>query len=344
MLACMDNPIPHALSSVTLGDPASIESLTMFPLLGPPEVEQPPFYSTLDDAIAGTWTEITEVSDQGSVPELRVVNKGPKPVFILDGEELVGAKQNRVVNLSILVPECTTLTIPVSCVEAGRWRARSRSFSTAPRTQYAAGRAKRMSQVTASMQTAGRRYSDQAEVWADIAAKSARMAVHSETGAMEEIFVRHAAFADRCVETLRPVERQCGALFLIDGRVVGFDLFDSVVTLRRVLPKLVRSVAIDAIDQGMDIVDSNASDVDDHSITPKKDRRRAHAPHRPNRRITPALLLKVAEAFLERVTRTSLHESPAVGLGRDVRIVDPHLSGAALVANEGIVHLSAFHL
>jgi hypothetical protein len=72
--------------------------------------------------------------------------------------------------------------------------------------------------------------------------------------------------------------------------------------------------------------------------------RRADIPHRPKRRITPALLLKVAEAFLERVTRTSLHESPAIGLGRDVRIVDPRISGAALVENEGIVHLSAFHL
>ncbi len=101
-------------------------------------------------------------------------NKGAKPVFILDGEELLGAKQNRVVNLSILVPVKRKLTIPVSCVEAGRWRARSRAFSAAPRTQYAAGRAKRMAQVTACMQMSGERTSDQAEVWADISEKSAR--------------------------------------------------------------------------------------------------------------------------------------------------------------------------
>ena len=39
-----------------------------------------------------------------------------------------------------------------------------------------------------------------------------------------------------------------GALFLLDGRVVGFDLFDRAATLRRLLPKLVRSVS--AIDVG----------------------------------------------------------------------------------------------
>ena len=171
----MNNPIAHALEQITLGDPVTFENITMIPLLGPASAEQEPFYLTLDEALAQGWTEITEISEQGSVPELRVINKGAKPVFILDGEELLGAKQNRIVNLSILVPAKTTVTIPVSCVEAGRWRARSRAFSASPRTQYAAGRAKRMAQVTASMQMSGARFSDQAEVWADIAEKSARL-------------------------------------------------------------------------------------------------------------------------------------------------------------------------
>src|SRR5215207_7852168 len=187
----MPNLIAQTLSSITLGPPITCDAITMLPLLGTKVFEKDPFYLTLDEALADGAAEITEISAQGSVPELLVVNTGAQPVLILDGEELVGAKQNRVVNLTILVPAQATVTIPVSCVEAGRWRARSRAFSSAPRTQYAAGRAKRMSQVTASMQTEGRRYSDQAEAWADIAAKSARMAVHSETGAMEEIFVRH---------------------------------------------------------------------------------------------------------------------------------------------------------
>src|SRR5687767_5569277 len=245
----MPNLIAHTLSSVTLGRPSTHESLTMFPLHGADSVDQAPFYLTLDQALSDRWTEVTEVSDQGSVPNLLVVNKGDKPVFILDGEELVGAKQNRVVNLSILVPARSELTIPVSCVEAGRWRARSRAFSSAPRTQYAAGRAMRMRQVTESMQMSRARTSDQAAVWADIAEKSARMDARSETGAMEEIFAVHARFAESCLKALSPSERQCGALFLIGGRVVGFDLFDRAVTLRRLLPKLVRSVAMDAIDQ-----------------------------------------------------------------------------------------------
>jgi hypothetical protein len=117
----------------------------MFPLVLRND-EQPGVagYRTLDDALSRGEVEITEISEQGSVPELQLVNRGSRPVLIVDGEELVGAKQNRVVNLTILVAAQPELTIPVSCVEAGRWRAKSRAFSSAPGTHFATGRAKRM--------------------------------------------------------------------------------------------------------------------------------------------------------------------------------------------------------
>jgi len=331
----MHTVIAQALSSVTLGTPVSHENLTMIPLLGPPSVEQEPSYLTLDQALGLGWTEVTEISDQGSVPELRVINKGGTPVFVLDGEELVGAKQNRVVNLSILVPATTALTIPVSCVEAGRWRARSRAFTAAPRTQYARGRAKRMAQVTASLRMSGSRQSDQADVWADIAAKSDRLGTHSPTAAMEEIFVTHAEFTDAAVAALRPVERQAGALFLIDGRVVGFDLFDRAATLRRLLPKLVRSVAIDALESARTPSVGTGS-VGTGSVGADFSR--------PVTARIPESALGLAAHFLAVVCQAKTHEAPAVGLGRDVRLDNAAISGAALLAEEGAIHVSAFSL
>ncbi|MEX2663818.1 MAG: DUF6569 family protein [Vicinamibacterales bacterium] len=335
----MPDLIAQTLSSVTLGTPVACDAITMFPLVGPRTTEQEPSYLTLDQALACPepgrgglgQTEITEISAQGSVPELRVINKGAKPVLILDGEELVGAKQNRVVNLTILVAAHTTVTIPVSCVEAGRWRARSRAFAASPRTQYAAGRAKRMSQVTESMKFSGTRHSDQAEVWADIAEKSQRLGADSPTGAMEEIFIRHHDFAERCVDALRPTACQVGALFLINGTVVGFDLFDRAITLRRLLPKLVRSVAMDAVD----VVDvGDVADVADV----------ARRPGLQAGRLSPDLLTKVAEHFLERTCAADVHADHAVGMGRDLRLVAPAISGAALEAGAVLVHLSAFHV
>ena len=246
------NPLAAALASVTLGPEVVVDNLTMIPLIARHQDRGTHStlsdYLLLDEALDSRFVEITEVSEQGSVPDLKFINRGPKPVLIVDGEELLGAKQNRIVNLTILVAANSELTIPVSCVEAGRWRARSRAFTSAPRTQFVSGRAKRMAAVSYSMVARGDRVSDQSEVWSDIAEKSSRLNADSPTSAMGAIYSAHATSLDAFVAGCAPVDGQVGALFAIGGRVIGFDLFDRPSTLRKVLPKLVRSAAIDAID------------------------------------------------------------------------------------------------
>ena len=63
---------------------------------------------------------VTKLSEGGSVQQLLFVNEGERPVLLLDGEELVGAKQNRILNLTILAPPKQRIVVPVSRVEAGR--------------------------------------------------------------------------------------------------------------------------------------------------------------------------------------------------------------------------------
>jgi hypothetical protein len=71
---------------------------------------------------------VTEVSEAGSVPFLQVANGADRPLLLLDGEELIGAEQNRILNTAVLVAAHTEVTIPVSCVEQGRWGYRGRQF------------------------------------------------------------------------------------------------------------------------------------------------------------------------------------------------------------------------
>lgn len=317
-------PIASALSNVTLGLEVTVKNLSMFPLLADPrEAEDVDSVEplTLDEALSSGWAQITETSDAGSVPELRFLNKGDRPVFILDGEELLGAKQNRIVNLSILVPAVSSLTIPVSCVEAGRWHARSRSFSAAPRVQYGAGRAKRMRQVTASMLSVGAHMSDQSAVWADISEKSERLRARSETSAMEAMFVDHAASIDEFVDGMIPFPGQVGALFTVGDHMAGLDLFKSDALLRKLLPKIVRSYALDAIDPD--------------AYSDAGSARRRVRKQSVSRRTA-------AEHFIRRCAEADGKVVPALGLGHDVRIEARALAGAALVHNEAVVHLSAF--
>ena len=90
-----------------------------FPLRGFSAVS--PRYLLLDEALAKGIAQVTETSTTGSVPELRFENRSDQSILIVDGEALVGAKQNRIVNISILVPPQSIMPIPVSCVERGRW-------------------------------------------------------------------------------------------------------------------------------------------------------------------------------------------------------------------------------
>ena len=89
----MQQTIQAYLTEAGLGHKQSYRNLTMFPLLSVHETTLD--YITLDEAFAKNLIDVAEVSEEGSVPHLKVENNSPEMVLILDGEELVGAKQNR---------------------------------------------------------------------------------------------------------------------------------------------------------------------------------------------------------------------------------------------------------
>ena len=302
--------INDELNTIEVGLSQAFKNITMFPLLRQGAAESD--YLTLDEALEAGTACVTEVSEGGTVPELQFLNEGDVPVLLLDGEELVGAKQNRVLNLSILAPANESITIPVSCVEAGSWSYRSRKFSSSPRTMYAKARAAKSGQVSRSMMASGARLSDQGALWDDIARKSERMSVASETEAMSDIYEQKEQAMKEFVERFRPIEGQIGAVFSIDNVITGLDLFDSPDTLGKVLPKLVRSYALDAIE--------TANPVDDRT-------------DREN-----------AKRFLQGLADSKFARFPAVGLGEDLRIESRTIAGGALVVDNQTVHLWAFPL
>src|SRR6266545_4562197 len=83
-----------------LGEPCSFGPLTLVPLYT--EAEPRAEYVGLDEALAGGLA-VTEVDEAGAVETLLVVNPLSTAVLLYEGEELVGAKQNRVLERSVLV-------------------------------------------------------------------------------------------------------------------------------------------------------------------------------------------------------------------------------------------------
>src|SRR5262245_32627973 len=103
-------PSIELLQSLTIDASQEAEGLQAFPLRW--EAVKRLDYVTLDEALGAGTLEITELHESGRVPTLKVVNKGDRMVFLMAGEHLVGAKQDRVLNISIMVPARTELPIP----------------------------------------------------------------------------------------------------------------------------------------------------------------------------------------------------------------------------------------
>ena len=145
-----------------LGDPTRHGSLTVYPLLARREPTVP--HVLLDEALARGLVEVTEVDAGGSVPRLRVRNRGDRPVLIVEGTELRGGKQNRVANATVLVPAGVEAALPATCIERGRWHGTSQRFESGQVTDYTL-RGRMRATVTDSTIT-GRGYaSNQREVW-----------------------------------------------------------------------------------------------------------------------------------------------------------------------------------
>lgn len=302
--------IAETLSNIHLGEPSSHFNLTVFPLLSLTAAN--PEYLILDEALEQGLARITEVSESGSVPELAFENDAGRRVLLVDGQELVGARQNRVLNLSILVAPKSKVVIPVSCVEQGRWRYVSPSFASAKRNLYAKARAEKMSQVSHSLRRAGSRRSNQARLWDSIADKSARMASYSETGAMSDIYAQQQETLRTYTGAFTPQDSQVGAVFSINGKVVGADLFDAPTTFRKLMAQLVESYAMDAIEE----------------------------PTNP----APVTSAHEVRQFIADLEAASTEHFSPVGEGVDIRLSGEALAGGALVADGRVVHLAAFRV
>jgi hypothetical protein len=300
--------IRDSLEALAVGAPQAHRNLALYPLLG--ERDDPAGYLLLDEALEKNLARVTEVSAGGSVPELAFENGSAEKILLVDGDELVGAKQNRVINLSILVAGGKRIVIPVSCVEQGRWSYRSRDFAPAKRALFAKLRAKKMAAVSHSLRERGTRHSDQGEVWNDVAAKLEFCRVRSETSSMGDAYESRAEDLDAYAQAFRPQARQRGAVMAVDGKVVGLEVFDSAAVFAKYQEKMVRSYALDAIET------ANGKTL----APPEEEVRR----------------------FLEKMKAAAAERFAALGEGEDLRLSGEGIAGGALAAGGRVVHLAGY--
>ena len=304
----MNKIITDCLSTIKLKKLQQVENIGIFPLVFP--AKEPIEYLTLNDALRGSYLRVTEIDEGGSVPELKVTNNAEIPVLLLDGEELAGAKQNRIVNTTILLKEKSETLIPVSCTEQGRWDYTSREFSDSGVVMPRGSRAKKTASVSQSLRSSMRYESNQGEVWDEIRMMSDRENVRSRTHAMKDVYDNRMKDLDRYMEAFTHVTEQNGLLVVINGKVAGLDLISFAPAYEQLNPKLVKSYVMDAILQKGE---GNGKHSHDNAL-----------------------------AFLDIAKQCNEKKYKSVGHGWDYRYEGSKIVGSSLLHKDQVIHMSFF--
>ncbi|HNZ59785.1 MAG TPA: hypothetical protein PKM38_10480 [Syntrophorhabdaceae bacterium] len=306
----MDQNIKNFINRIKSGDMQVHDNLAVIPLFL--DGNGGPSYITLKEALdMGTFI-VTEISEGGNVPELKVINKGDIPVILLDGEELSGAKQNRVLNTTVLIAGMSETVIPVSCTEHGRWSYTSSEFRDSDLIMAYNIKRKKARSVMRNVRETGRYASDQGEVWDDIQAMSSNAKVHSSTGAMKDVFESREKDLDDYLNAITMMPEQRGMMVMINGVLMGFDVLSSDTAYAKLHQKLLKSCAIEAL-----------LDRKKKTITPN------HA---------------IVEGFLQEIITCNETKHKSVGLGIDYRFEGKEKVGTALVHEDNVIHLAFFSL
>src|SRR3954447_15936588 len=297
------NYLEHPL---VVGDPDVAGPLAVFPLFGPtPRLE---YQSFAEGAAHGV--SIKELAGGAFVNDLVVHNPTSLPVLLFEGEEVLGAQQNRTFDVSVLVAAQSTLRVPVSCVESGRWDGsrHDESFAPAPQAAYPSLRRLKNAAVYASVVSGAEARADQRAVWEEVDQKLDDLAAPAPTRAMHDGYDQRRRELDELTRACFPREGQTGNLVAIGGRFAVLDRISRPEVLASLYDPLVQGYGLDALGAR----DSDAPSLDD------------------------------ARAFVASAVGTPIHERDSVGLGRDVRVARGDATGAGLVCADELVQLSIF--
>jgi hypothetical protein len=241
------------------------------------------------------------------VDTLSVSNKEKTAALLVAGEIVIGGKQNRALNVSVLIPAGADLDVPVSCVEAGRWTA-PRAFGRSPSFATRAVRRADIVTTAQNVRRTGSKAADQAQVWEAVDRELARTGTQSPTSSLadaEAVVERDdtlgAALAE--VKATGPLPGQCGVVVAQGSHVVAAEIFGSPELLADQWEPVVHSAFLD------------------REGTPTG-----------NPSFSAALRL------LGRASKAQGTEAAGVGLGREFHLESSAIVGQALLLEEFVVH------
>jgi hypothetical protein len=308
--------IKEYISNLELGELNQYKNMTIISVNGLsfPKLE----FLTLSEAINGNFIKITEIDESGSVPTLKIFNNATSPVLLLDGEELMGAKQNRVLNTSILVPENFETEIPVSCTEQGRWSYTSNDFKESDHLASFSLRTHKSESVLNSLLKNESYRSNQSEVWEDVVNLCEKSLVKSDTMAMNDVYESKRTELKDYINNFNTNSDQIGVLIFINNEIAGMELLSTNSVYKKYHKKIIESYGLDALTKIKNFENTKDNHNDEKEF------------------------FKKAKEFINEIKTIKAIEKPSIGYGYDCRFVNNNIVGSLLKYEDAIVHTVFF--
>ena len=222
------------ITDVRIGEPQVCGGVAVFPLFA--ESSSSLDYLLFDEATAAGMLAVREVPDDSRINRLLAENVGDCPVLFVEGEEVRGGKQDRVLAVSVLAAGKSRTRLPVACVEPGRWDLESREFTSG-------------SCSPPSLRHVLKDEADyrQYRLWTTMRRQLRRVGIVSPTGNMSDGMDVLREAAEGLRRGLPYAEGALGIAVALGGRLVGIDLFDKAATMANLWDRLVQGIALDAM-------------------------------------------------------------------------------------------------
>jgi hypothetical protein len=271
-------------------------------------------YYPADLGIKEGTVQVKETSDSGSVNSLIVLNTSNNFVFLMDGDILAGAKQNRVLNTSVLLAPQSKTLIPVSCVEQGRWRSVSGQFSSTDYSAPSNMRKMKSENVSSNLKKSKTFDANQGQVWGSVRDYAMNYSIDSPTSNYSDVYESMRKEFDQSLGKIAVDEKANGVLFFLDKSVLHVDIFDSTAIYGHYFPKLLRGASME--------ISGNK---------PSKES------------LTEAQAKYELVDFLDGWEAVKKDAHPGVGMGTEKRAVDERFAGMQLEYNDHKIHTSIFN-
>lgn len=309
----MGDKLRDFFREIKIGQAISSEDVTVVPLYG--KIDDDCKYMSCGDALDKELLKVQEVSESGVVSTLTATNRGEKPVFIISGQGLKGAKQDRIVNVSIIINIRETINVPVSCVEAGRWNYSKdnvfrKSNVAAPQVRYSLHKS-----VNENVKKHRRYCSHQGEIWNTVNKVAEDAGVKSETACLNDVYDNHEKRLKDFSGKIQYPDKACGLAIFNGSKLVSMDYFGHPELMKASWNDIVRSVALGAV----------------KSVNKASGKKQA--PLKADREI---------KKFLEGILDNAATPERSPGKGQYVRSQSKIHEAGLLIGDDKLVHLSAY--